>query len=288
MVLTNSLIRSIHKCFVLDESLSPRPSELNASERGNGSCGIKEILGIKDLVPVKEKCRTVEIVDAAFGNGVDDRTGRVPVLRSIVAGENGELLDTVHSQIQSGRATGGSIRIVVDAYAVYTITVLIGAVAGIAQLVSKAAVSFVRAKSCPRLVGDARDSWFECRQGGPIAAVKWQFAHRRGIDCCTDGGGSRLHVWRSRAYLDGLIELPHFQTQVQSLLRADRKLDVLLNRGLKPLSRHADFIRARKQVGCGIEAVSVRGDLADNARAHILDTYRGTRHGATAFIGDQT
>jgi len=97
----------------------------------------------------------------------------------------------------------------------------------------KAAVSFVRAKSCPRLVGDARDSWFECRQGGPIAAVKWQFAIvvESTVALMVE---EAVCTSASRAYLDGLIELPHFQTQVQSLLRADRKLDVLLNRGLKP------------------------------------------------------
>src|SRR5260370_27500044 len=181
MSLTNPAIRSVDKCLVLDEGSVPGPAKLNATERGDGHSGIEEILGIKNLVSIEHECCAVEVVDAALGNGVDNRARRMPVLRSVIAGKYGKLLDAVHSQIQPGRATGGSIRIVVDAYAVNTITVLIGAVTGIAQLVSKAAVTFVRAKSCSRLVRDTRDSRLEGTPRAPIAALDRQCQTPRGI-----------------------------------------------------------------------------------------------------------
>ncbi len=132
---------------------------------------IKIVLRVKNFVAVKDKSGSVELIHAAFGDGIDHRAGGAAVLRRVVAGQHRKFLNAVNSQIQPGCAARRTIGIVVDADAVYAIGVLVRAVPSVAQLISKSTIAFVGAETSADLVGNTGHSRLERCQRSPVASV---------------------------------------------------------------------------------------------------------------------
>ena len=120
----------------------------------------------------------MQIVSAALGDCVNYRARRSPVFRCVVAGQYGKFLNTVHAEVQARRSARGAVRVVIDADAVYAVSILIGAMSAVAQLVAESAIPFIRAESGSHLVRDVIDTRLQGRQRCPIAAVQRQFEQR--------------------------------------------------------------------------------------------------------------
>src|SRR5258708_3121277 len=105
----------------------------NAGE-GGGSW-VEEGAGVEDLVAIEEVGGPVKFVGARFGDGVYDGPGGAAVLRGVAAGEDGELVDGVYAEVDSGGASGGGVGVVVNDHSVDAVGVLIGAVAAIGGVV---------------------------------------------------------------------------------------------------------------------------------------------------------
>src|SRR6202790_2154895 len=109
LILANPFVGSVDECFVFDDSGAARAAELHAAEGRYRAGGVKVILGIKDFVPIKGESGTVQFVGAALGDRIDDGAGSAAILGGVVAGENGEFLDSVNAEVQAGSATGRPI-----------------------------------------------------------------------------------------------------------------------------------------------------------------------------------
>src|SRR5260370_18921737 len=103
----------------------------------------------------------------------------------------------------------------VDADAIDSVRVLVGAVAAVAQLVSESAVYLVGAESGSDLGLNAGNAGFQGGQGRPVASVQGQLAHGRRVDRCAYRGGSRLNIRQSAGHLDQLLDLARLQADVQ-------------------------------------------------------------------------
>ena len=96
----------------------------------------------------------MKIVGSGFGNRVNDRAGSSTVFSCIAGRDDRKFLNTVHTQIEPSRASRRGIGIIVDDDSIHAVAVFIGAVAGIRQLVAKAAVPFVGAEPRSHLARD--------------------------------------------------------------------------------------------------------------------------------------
>src|SRR6266496_5852435 len=75
------------------------------------------------------------------GDGVDDPSRSSPVIRRIVARQNGEFFDRVGAQIYAAGTARRPICIVVAAHSVDSIVVLLGAVTSDGQFITEAAIA---------------------------------------------------------------------------------------------------------------------------------------------------
>src|SRR4029077_6891681 len=75
---------------------------------------IEEVSCIQSAVAPEVECRAVNVVRAAFGDGIDN-TARTPsVLGGISAGQDRELSDRVDAEVDAQRASRAFVRVIVD------------------------------------------------------------------------------------------------------------------------------------------------------------------------------
>ena len=126
---------------ILPDRPSGRPAELVAAERRFlEAVGIfKKIGGVQRAVAQELIHASVKLIGARARNRVDDAARSEAVLRGIVAGQDRELLDRIHTQVLAQHAARPGVGVVIDDHAVQTIGILRRPVASDAELHSQPA-----------------------------------------------------------------------------------------------------------------------------------------------------
>ena len=132
---------------------------------------LKEIAGIESTVAEKFVDAPMKRIGARASDGINDATGRFAVLRGIVAGEDGELLDGVDAEVSAEHAARGAVGVIVEADAVQTIVILLRAGAGNGELLSEAAIAAIGAGGEARLRLIGVHARLEGGEVGPTAAI---------------------------------------------------------------------------------------------------------------------
>src|ERR1700674_4289702 len=128
---------------VLEYRSANRSAKLVPLERRN--CGsIEEISGVQCAIAEELVTTAVKLIGSGARNIVNDSSGGLAVLRRVVAGQHGELLNGVDAQASSQNAAGRSVGVIVETNAVQTIVVLLGPCAGNSQLLPETAISSIR------------------------------------------------------------------------------------------------------------------------------------------------
>src|SRR4029077_7693264 len=126
---SNALIVPEDERSVLVDGAARCNAELVAPERRlwRTSSIVKEIVGVQRAIPQKLINGAVKLVRARAGDGVHHAPGSLAVLGRIVAGQDAELLDGIHSQVSAQQTPRTAVRVVVDANAVQAIVILLRA-----------------------------------------------------------------------------------------------------------------------------------------------------------------
>src|SRR5205823_8628215 len=154
-------------------------------------------------------------------DSVDDPAGGPAVIRRIVTSQNGNLLNLIDTEVVTQNTSRRSVRVVVDAHAIETITILIRPRAGNTQGCSKTALRIASALGGSGL--HASDTRLKRGELGPIAAVERSINHRRGTDVSADGRRTLTGHRNSRPNCAGGVScLPHqIQEQTGSHVHRD-------------------------------------------------------------------
>src|ERR1700730_8384034 len=131
--------------MVLDNWTADSSPKLVALERRDFPGWVKIVLGVKPAVAKKLVHTAMNLVGSGASNRVDYSAGGLAVLRRVVAGQDGELLNRVHTKASSENTARRSVRIVVKANPIQSIIVLLRACAGNGQLLSEAAIATIGA-----------------------------------------------------------------------------------------------------------------------------------------------
>src|ERR1700694_1649946 len=109
----------------------------------------------------------MNLVGAGARDGVYDSSRGCSVLGRVVASQDGKLLNSVYAEVSAKYAPGTAIGIIVNADAINTVIVLLGAAARDAHLRPKSAIGIARSMG---LCGN--HSGLEIGKVGPRAAVQ--------------------------------------------------------------------------------------------------------------------
>src|SRR5450631_2548526 len=112
---------------------------------------IEVVLGIELAVTEELVGAAVNLVCPRSRNRVDHAPRGLPIIRLIVAGDDGELLDRVDAQAPSQHAAGCSVGVIVETDAVQAIVVLLRTRARDRQLLPESAIAAIRARRKIRL-----------------------------------------------------------------------------------------------------------------------------------------
>ena len=118
----------------------------------------------------------MKLVRARTRRSADDAAGRPAMLRWVVAGQDGELLDCIHSQVDPERASGWAVRVVVNADAVEARVVLSRTASSYGHLSSKTALGVARTLSA-----SPRHAWLKGRDIRGRSAVQGQVTYPVGV-----------------------------------------------------------------------------------------------------------
>src|SRR5579875_1957440 len=141
------------ECFVLlDRAADRRPKLIPAKFRLWNVAEIVEKVGrVQAGVTEEFVGAAVNLVGAGFGDSVDDRPRGSPIRGAVVVSFDRKLGDRINPQIFAEYVARSAVGIIVDANSILTIIVFVRTVAGIRQLISKAAIRTVgsgRVRGC--------------------------------------------------------------------------------------------------------------------------------------------
>src|ERR1700686_5100389 len=111
LALTQAFVVTKNIDFILLDGAASGAAELVAAKfRFLKAIGIfKEVRGGQSAVAYTFLSAAVKLVGARARYGIDNSTGGIPVLRRIVAGEDGKLLNRVHAEVLSEHASRAGI-----------------------------------------------------------------------------------------------------------------------------------------------------------------------------------
>ena len=112
---------------------------------GRNVAYIEVVLGVEFAVPQKLIGTAMNLIRPGPRDRVDHATRCLAIVRLVVAGQDGKFLDRVDPKVSSQYAAGRAVGIVIEADPVQTIVVLLRPRTGNGQLLSKPAISSIRA-----------------------------------------------------------------------------------------------------------------------------------------------
>jgi len=114
----------------------------------------------------------MERVGPRFADGVDNAGGGSPIFGRVIAGEHGEFLNRVHTQVDAEHTAGAGVGVIVDAEPVEPVVVLRGLAPGDGQLRPKAPVPAPCASLEGHLDFNGIDAGGKGSERRPVAAIQ--------------------------------------------------------------------------------------------------------------------
>ncbi len=190
------------ECPVLDDRPANCSAKLVPFEGRLRSGGVlEEITRIQCAVAEEFVEAPMKSIGARPGDCVDHSSGSLAVLRGVIAGQNREFLNGIHTQVSAKDATRGPVGIVVETDSVETIIILLWPGARDRQLLAEAAIATIRAHCEGWLRLDRIDSRLQSCQVCPTPTVERQFTDGSRIHHCADIRTGELHGRSFRGHL---------------------------------------------------------------------------------------
>src|SRR5882762_179519 len=177
--LAESFIIPEDESLVLDDWPTRRAAELIAPELRQRSIAApgEVIPRIQRTVPYEFVHVAMEGVRARLGDGIYDSAGGLPVFRRETPGQNGKLLNGVHTEGRADHVAGPAVGVIVDANSIQPVVVVCCPLAGDGEFRSEAAVA-ARGLSIVHLGFDQVDARVKSSKRSPVAAVQGQIEYR--------------------------------------------------------------------------------------------------------------
>src|ERR1700722_17669899 len=118
----------------------------------------------------------MKCVATGLRDGVDDAARGETIFRGVVAGENGEFLNSIHTEVLAEHAARTGVRIIVHDYAVKTVAVLRRTASADAQLIAESAASATSYVGDVQVSSGFNDTRLQLSQRCPVASIQGQFA----------------------------------------------------------------------------------------------------------------
>src|SRR6267143_1829933 len=177
--LAESFIIPEDERLVLDDWPTRRAAELIAPElRQRGVAAPGEVISrIQRTVSYEFVHVAMEGVRARLGDGIYDSAGGLPILGREPAGQNGELLNGIHTQGSADHVARAAVGVIVDANTVQPVVVVCGPLPGDGEFRSEATITAC-GLSIVHLGFDQVYARVKSSKRSPVAAVQGQIEYR--------------------------------------------------------------------------------------------------------------
>src|SRR4029077_20575330 len=209
----------------------------------------------------------------------------IAILRRVVAGDNGKLLNRVHAEVRAEHVSWSGIGVVVDDKAVEPVGILRRPISVNAYLRSQAAPYGANLRD-QFLSAHAGHTGLQGGERRPVAAIQRQLAYSGGVNLSAEGGVGRLNRrGRSRDF-DDLGHLSDLQGYIHLLLRAYGERHFRL-RGAETRCGRGYFVVRRIEVRDAKSARGIGGGAGRATRGEVLGRNLCIGDGVPPRVGDR-